>query len=838
MENVRKLLLAAEHGNVSLVASFIDQGVHVDSTDEEGVNALHTASANGHETVVRLLLSKGACLDARNGYGWTPLMLAALYGHILVVGILIQHKADIFAPNDFGATALDCASRSGHTQVVKLLMDANAVAQKSYLVETCLSSLMSAAQHGQEAVVELLLEKGVGVSYKDGVTGWSPLMVAALNGHIGLVQLLCENGADVNAFNILDQTALEVASLRHRTDVEAYLETRTTIKPQSRGQNQKPFRPSIIEAAKNGDMQNIKNLLEVNQNDINASDDDGATPLIFACMGGHHNVAQLLLDRGANIDAQDKISGWTALMQATYYGHRLLVKLLIESGANVNIQAKDGSTAFDMASIIGDTDILRQLASVSMQMTTSTSSKSNGSLNSFSKTKMDNGSGEVRVRDLVKYEGVDPGKTGLKVWWSKMSSRLRNMTLVRTLRPPSSTRLQTLNSDFSSGVGSSRMEMGNNYSNTPSNIAELSTTKETRETKNSLSSSHGSDTSVARSLATVVDFALKAGGSDVKRPKTLALGSPMTRLPDDVISPVVPPSMPAPAFELTRVQREHESDDDESNAPQVPCLYVNGQSIPDGSLSSELSNYFEGSLDNISSVSGYAVYRPRRRANRKAYSEGHNFSGSPESSYSTASFHSSVSNNSGSRTLKASNPAPVDVTPLFTSVTPLHQKPSKSSHSPSPTLVSVRTSSSAPGRLHPLPTGIPIRSSMPYGYINGHEICDSYASLGRMPLASAEDEEIADILKKLSLEKYSSMFEDQEVDMEAFLTLNDGDLEDLGVTQRDARNQILAAIAELNTGKDRERQHFHELTSGYGSGSPSTSLSRWAYPNTNLKHSR
>ncbi|EDO25377.1 predicted protein, partial [Nematostella vectensis] len=60
---------------------------------------------------------------------------------------------------------------------------------------------------------------------------------------------------------------------------------------------------------------------------------------------------------------------------------------------------------------------------------------------------------------------------------------------------------------------------------------------------------------------------------------------------------------------------------------------------------------------------------------------------------------------------------------------------------------------------------------------------------------------IADILKKLSLEKYSSMFEDQEVDMEAFLTLNDGDLEDLGVTQRDARNQILAAIAELNTGK-------------------------------------
>jgi ankyrin repeat protein len=49
------------------------------------------------------------------------------------------------------------------------------------------------------------------------------------------------------------------------------------------------------------------------------SDEDGATPLMFASMRGHLNVAQLLIEKGANIDIQDKISGWTALMQATYY---------------------------------------------------------------------------------------------------------------------------------------------------------------------------------------------------------------------------------------------------------------------------------------------------------------------------------------------------------------------------------------------------------------------------------------------------------------------------------------------------------------------------------------
>lgn len=37
--------------------------------------------------------------------------------------------------------------------------------------------------------------------------------------------------------------------------------------------------------------------------------------------------------------------------------------------------------------------------------------------------------------------------------------------------------------------------------------------------------------------------------------------------------------------------------------------------------------------------------------------------------------------------------------------------------------------------------------------------------------------------------------------MEAFLTLNDSDLTDLGVTQKFARQQILTAISELNCGK-------------------------------------
>lgn len=41
---------------------------------------------------------------------------------------------------------------------------------------------------------------------------------------------------------------------------------------------------------------------------------------MYAAMGGHLPTVQLLIQNGADVDKQDKASGWTALMQATYYG--------------------------------------------------------------------------------------------------------------------------------------------------------------------------------------------------------------------------------------------------------------------------------------------------------------------------------------------------------------------------------------------------------------------------------------------------------------------------------------------------------------------------------------
>ena len=62
-------------------------------------------------------------------------------------------------------------------------------------------------------------------------------------------------------------------------------------------------------------------------------------------------------------------------------------------------------------------------------------------------------------------------------------------------------------------------------------------------------------------------------------------------------------------------------------------------------------------------------------------------------------------------------------------------------------------------------------------------------------------DELKTMLKKLSLERYQPIFEEQEVDMEAFLTLTDNDLKELGIAHTEPRRQILTAITELESGK-------------------------------------
>lgn len=77
--------------------------------------------------------------------------------------------------------------------------------------------------------------------------------------------------------------------------------------------------------------------------DVNARERCANTPLHLAARNGHLATARVLVDRGADTDAMEADSLSTALVLACDAGHWDIAKLLVERGADVNMTGILGS---------------------------------------------------------------------------------------------------------------------------------------------------------------------------------------------------------------------------------------------------------------------------------------------------------------------------------------------------------------------------------------------------------------------------------------------------------------------------------------------------------------
>jgi ankyrin repeat protein len=79
--------------------------------------------------------------------------------------------------------------------------------------------------------------------------------------------------------------------------------------------------------------------------------------LIGVCFKGNETLVRLLIDNGAHINAQNNL-GTTPLIFATMYNKRTSVILLLEKGADKTITDNEGKTALDYASEKGFDEIV------------------------------------------------------------------------------------------------------------------------------------------------------------------------------------------------------------------------------------------------------------------------------------------------------------------------------------------------------------------------------------------------------------------------------------------------------------------------------------------------
>lgn len=106
-------------------------------------------------------------------------------------------------------------------------------------------------------------------------------------------------------------------------------------------------RTLLHRAAQRGNLEEVKNIFNQNQDLLNEEDNAGYIPLHEASLSGHADVVRFLLECGSDVDKQSHTDRDTPLMDAVENGHLDVVKILLEHGADPKIRDKSGSNALE-----------------------------------------------------------------------------------------------------------------------------------------------------------------------------------------------------------------------------------------------------------------------------------------------------------------------------------------------------------------------------------------------------------------------------------------------------------------------------------------------------------
>jgi ankyrin repeat protein len=268
---------------------------------------LVTAIRDSDAPAVRKRIEDDADVNARDAEGNTPLILASFYASPDCVALLLAKGADANAVNEAGVTALIRAATNYEKS--RLLVDAGAKVRVRTAELGNTPLILAARRAGNSRTVKLLLEHGANATERNNA-GISPIISGAASGDLETVQFLLDAGAKAGDFPKSNDP--------RATDIAARLRT------------------PLMWAAYHNDVRMVRLLLDHGA-DPNQSTYFG-NPLSHACWNDGFEAAEVLIDRGANVNARDAVADFTPLHWAagTESPRPQLVKLLLANGADPN----------------------------------------------------------------------------------------------------------------------------------------------------------------------------------------------------------------------------------------------------------------------------------------------------------------------------------------------------------------------------------------------------------------------------------------------------------------------------------------------------------------------
>ncbi len=294
------IIKAAESGLLAHVELVLAHGGSLDTLDIAGDTALHTAVNWGHETLVAELCAMGAKTDTSNKGKWSPLGQAVHKEKLAIVDTLLAAGAD---PN-FGATPT--------TVPLAFAKDA--------------------------AMVERLLAAGADPNILlSPATGNHLLISRALGGKLDIVRTLLAHDVEDRP-NRAGWTAAMVAH-----DPACSVDGLAALFPEAELPDAPHADTRLHRAATAGAIDQVRALLDEGLS-IDGPNAYATTPLFSACSKKHWDVAELLLERGADASLANHFAN-SALTFAAQAGEIRWVRKLLDAGAPANETTPHGEDA-------------------------------------------------------------------------------------------------------------------------------------------------------------------------------------------------------------------------------------------------------------------------------------------------------------------------------------------------------------------------------------------------------------------------------------------------------------------------------------------------------------
>ncbi|XP_031629054.1 uncharacterized protein LOC116344597 [Contarinia nasturtii] len=291
-------------------------------------------------------------------------------------------RININALNHIGYTKLMEAVSHGEGDIVNMLLELGAKPNIQQPVSGT-GALALAAQYGFEDIVENLIKHNADVNIVDN-NGDDSLYLALKNGFYSIAATLVEHGANLSQYKELSKSTV-LGCVAAKVDLKFRLvlakndihfddwknglemaikqgDAKTTelIINECPVDLSKIKKPYPLHLAASGGFEDVIEVLLNNGADINAEDNYGNQPLFWAAYSGRDSIAKQLLNHGAKINTRNK-NGFTPLHLACHEGKTKVVEVLLENGADINATSNKGDTPIMWAAYFNHLDIVQIL---------------------------------------------------------------------------------------------------------------------------------------------------------------------------------------------------------------------------------------------------------------------------------------------------------------------------------------------------------------------------------------------------------------------------------------------------------------------------------------------